>query len=326
MSSNSLDAPRSAGDGRGFFLLLIGGSITTALALMGVWFAEQHGENIMGWYANYIIPAGALLVGLVASSGFGLSSWYTGTKITGARLLAVSALLVAGYFIAKFLEYRQLLPGGQLADGTHLGFWQYFDVTTRAFRWAAKYKSDSDGEPFGTLGYAMRALEIVGFAGGGLLAPLALRKKPYCDDCKRYMRTRTLGWIAAGRERRRVGKASRDEYLATNTDLAQEGLAQLEGIFAAARSGATETLQNKLAGTAALTRREASKFNTRLQICVDHCPGCASGNLRGMSHTGTGNQVRITKVDGMRLDPNTVAAIAGRSKLPEATIRPRGHG
>jgi hypothetical protein len=52
-------------------------------ALVGVYLLATNTKdfNIMGWYANYVLPIGALLVGLVASSGYGIASWITGQKI-----------------------------------------------------------------------------------------------------------------------------------------------------------------------------------------------------------------------------------------------------
>ena len=84
--------------------VILFGLATTAAALAGVWFAGQHDVNIMGWYANYVIPAGAILVGLAASSGYGLGSYVTGTKVSGRLLVMVLALLTASYFAAKYLQ------------------------------------------------------------------------------------------------------------------------------------------------------------------------------------------------------------------------------
>src|SRR4051812_17886967 len=64
------------------FVVLASGLTTTTVALFGAWAAQKYGdENIMGWYANLVIPVGALLIGLVASSGYGIASWFSGVKI-----------------------------------------------------------------------------------------------------------------------------------------------------------------------------------------------------------------------------------------------------
>src|SRR5581483_8432529 len=49
-------------------VVLAAGLASTVVALVGVMLISHYGdENVMGWYANYVIPAGAVLVGLVAS-------------------------------------------------------------------------------------------------------------------------------------------------------------------------------------------------------------------------------------------------------------------
>src|SRR5437879_245713 len=63
-------------------LVLIFGLATTALVLYGHYFAETHyQENVMGLYADYVIPVGALIAGLIAGSGYGLTSYFSGVKI-----------------------------------------------------------------------------------------------------------------------------------------------------------------------------------------------------------------------------------------------------
>jgi hypothetical protein len=55
--------------------VILAGLLTTALALLGVYVLDAKGDfNIMGWHLNYVIPGGAIIVGLVASSGYGVAS------------------------------------------------------------------------------------------------------------------------------------------------------------------------------------------------------------------------------------------------------------
>src|SRR5688572_12021483 len=64
-------------------LVIISGLGTTIITLLVVYFLSASTDfNIMGWYANYVLPFGALLVGIAASAGYGIASWVTGVKIT----------------------------------------------------------------------------------------------------------------------------------------------------------------------------------------------------------------------------------------------------
>jgi hypothetical protein len=305
----------------GAVLLLLAGGITSALALTGVYFASVHGENIMGWYANYVIPAGALLVGLVASSGFGLSSWSTGTKITGKLLGLVILLLVASYFVAQYLGFRQLFASETIDGEPPIGFWSYFDLATRAFHWAAKSDRDAAGEPFGALGYAMRGLEIAGFALGGVLAPLALRKQPYCELCRRYKRTRRLGWIAAGVVQRRVARGQREAFGVECEVAFGEGHAKAERMVSASAAGDVEAVRHQLADDAVRSHRKVAKLTARIAIEVIHCRSCAVGDVRAVAHAGSGNQVQVTELRRAAMPPGAVAGLVGSATLPKARLR-----
>ena len=87
----SLPAPGLPRREQSHILVLLSGIGTTLVALLGVYLLDVTTDDfhIMGWYANYVLPVGALLVGLVASFGYGLASWLTGIKITRGLLVKV---------------------------------------------------------------------------------------------------------------------------------------------------------------------------------------------------------------------------------------------
>src|SRR5438445_9530105 len=84
---------------KSYCLVLFYGLASTALALFGVYLLDRTTTDfhIMGWYANYVLPIGALIVGIVASSGYGLASWFSGIKITRGLLWLVLGLQFLAY-------------------------------------------------------------------------------------------------------------------------------------------------------------------------------------------------------------------------------------
>lgn len=73
LADADLFVPRLGRTGRSV-LVIVCGVATSAAALLGVFLLKVlANENIMGLYANYVLPAGALLVGLLASSGYALA-------------------------------------------------------------------------------------------------------------------------------------------------------------------------------------------------------------------------------------------------------------
>jgi hypothetical protein len=170
-------------------IVILLGLVTTALALAGVAFTAAHGTNLMGFHYVYVVPVGALLVGLVASSGFGAGAWIGGRRVDGWLFLVVAGTLLFGYFGAEYVEFRKLFSG-ELVDeqGIEIGFWSYFDLSTRAIHFG-------DKDALGAAGYLVRAVELVGFLAGGMGAPLALRARPYCQECRRYLRRKILAFV-----------------------------------------------------------------------------------------------------------------------------------
>jgi len=296
---------------RGGFVLL-GGAATTVLALVGVYLISQAGENVMGWYADYIIPVGSLLVGLVASSGYGIASWVTGTKISGRLLLAVAVLLTVSFFLAKYLEFRLLFPdGATLSDGTAIGFWRYFDMMSRAFAFEDSV-THKPGDPMGMLGYAFRTLEVLGFVGGGVIVPAALRAKPYCDRCKRYKRTSALAWLAASVPARGVFQRSADQRQAHDEAAAYADRSAREGvdaIVAAARASDSAKLCDELAMRSA-NKRQVQKLPARLVVELVHCKSCRDGLLRVTRVTGQGRSIRRTPLTQAPLHEDVVARLS----------------
>jgi hypothetical protein len=111
----------------------------------------------MGWYANYVIPAGAIIVGIAASSGYGLASWFTGVKITRSLLWIVLVLQFTAYFAAQYIEFiglHLIHPD----SGQPVGFFEYYDLVARTFAW--KQSDGSMGQPLGAWGYFFRGLEV----------------------------------------------------------------------------------------------------------------------------------------------------------------------
>ena len=129
-----------------YLFVILCGIITSILALAGVhWLTKNTTDlQIMGWYANYVIPAGAILVGLVAGSGYGIASWFTGVRISRWLLLTVLLLQTAAYVGAEYVEYRDVLNEFQKAGlvmvqpGDAPSFLKYYDWKARNFAWKDK--------------------------------------------------------------------------------------------------------------------------------------------------------------------------------------------
>jgi len=292
-------------------LVVVGGLVTTALALTGVWLASQYDQNVMGWYANYVLPVGAILVGLVASSGYGAASYVSGTKVTGWLLALVLVLLALSYFTAKWVEFRLVFPDGVLDDGTPAAFWSYFDASTRSIYWVARNAHDTDGAPLGAWGYALRGLELAGFVGGGAFIPFALRRLPYCAGCQAYKKTKRIAFFPAGVAVKSISKKKVEAlaaYEAADAAAAAQGEATLAAILAAGASTLPAALHSEVAKVPKLGNYAAQKLSARLAVDLVYCRRCADGELKAIRLTGRGKQISRTELAQQSLGRETVTA------------------
>lgn len=286
-------------------LVIAGGLVTSAITLGAVyWLATLDSEfQIMGWYALLVIPVGAIIVGIGAGSGYGLLSWRTGRKVGGGLLATVAVLLVAAYAGAQWLEYRGLVTEA----GLSVGFFAYYDIVTRSMQFTFGRSSSPTGE-LGLLGYLFRILEIGGFVVGGVLVPLLLRSKPYCEACSLYMRSLSLGLIPAAVPTRKIKKrdaealASQQEAMETAFEAGAE---ESQNALKAAESndaGAIKGLLEKYASE----KKAIAKLSHRFELVLSSCPRCNEGILSCRLHSGHGNEAKNELV-GARDVPSTVS-------------------
>jgi len=261
-------------------IVVAGGALTTVATLACVLALAHAGTNVMGWYANWVIPIGALLVGICAASGYALAAWLTGLKLTRALVLGIFGLLAASYMLAQYEEYRSF--------GVDVGFFTWFDAVTRAFSFESH--DGAPGSPFGVLGYVFRALEIAGFAFGGVLLPLALRNKPHCEPCRTYKRTYPVAWVPGG--------------------LADDGaVATLDAMFASAGTG-DRTAFDRARGSAPLAARNAvNRHDLRVGVSIVRCPRCANGALIATRYQGHGKHVQTSVAAQLPLPGDRVRAL-----------------
>jgi hypothetical protein len=274
--------------------VVIAGLLTTALALLGVHWLDTHTSDfhVMGWYADYVLPVGAVLVGAAAGSGYGLASWRSGVKIGRGLLWLIVVLQTGAYFTAQYVEFRGMAL--QYDDGTPVGFFEYLDLQARSFAW--QERNGTPGQPLGAWGYGVRLLEITGFVGGGLLIPIGLRRRPYCDGCQIYLREKDVGWLPAGVLPRKVKKKDIEGQAAYARDREQTwkaGREQLEAISQQAVAGRAADFEQLMEPHAA-NKKACQKLERRIHLRLFTCPECRTGFLDAQTVEGQGKQIRMT--------------------------------
>jgi hypothetical protein len=275
--------------------ILLAGMATTCLTLFLLWLAPDS-VNLMGWYANRIIPVGAILVGLLAGLGYSIVSYRSGTRIGSGLLLAILALQIGAYFLAKYIEFRSVLAAFPEDREQLPSFWKFFDITTQAMAFKPKYGGEAS--PLGMWGYGIRFLEIGGFCLGTLIVPLILKTTPHCEACQRYKKTRFMCLIPMTAVPRKLNKkdpADLADFEREVETAQKQGEGQVKTILEHLGEG-------NIAGAVALLASLRPAMNTtnglvdRLRLDVIHCPSCNEGMVRTQRLLGQGNEIKTVPV------------------------------
>lgn len=285
--------------------VLLGGLATTALTLVLTYaLSARFGFNAMGFYGWYILPIGALVVGLLAGSGYGIVSRVSGFRIQTRTLWVIVGLQVLAYVAAQVAEYAALRSGG----GALPAFVPFFDAATRAIQ----FETDGVvGQPLGALGYGVRLLELLGFAGGALMIPAGMRASAYCEACGRYMPSRGLGTLPASVKARRTWGKGADEkaaHAAEQETAHVQGQAVHDHLFALAEAGRAADVAEAVGLMKAATR-DAGKLPTRVQVSLASCPTCRRGVMTSAVLSGHGRGMSTTALASVPVAPEVVRAL-----------------
>ena len=188
------------------------GIATSVLALWGVDKMNESGENIMGWYANGIIPVGALIVGVVSGLGYALGSRFLNVKLSKTFVTGMIVTGLLDYVAAQYLTYTHILEKHHLLAG-QFTFLDYIrDISENmAFKSSG---SNSAGSALGAWGYLYKVLEMGGYALGCMVPSSTVFGMPYCRSCQSYLKAHKTGYMNSPEQWAEVKKLPKKERLA----------------------------------------------------------------------------------------------------------------
>lgn len=155
------------------------------MAFVLSWIEINHELSIYSFSFWFIIPVGAVGCGLVAASGYLLAARYLHLRPT-SKMLVLPVITAVGTFIGtNYLTYRQLelQPGTKLSD--FMGFGEYFKLIITESGYSVRSASV---DRVGGFGYVLALLQIIGFAGGGVIVQRTLQNLSYCSYSSRFMK------------------------------------------------------------------------------------------------------------------------------------------
>ncbi len=318
-TSEPVDEPVSSA-GKPYLIVFISGLATTAATLVGVyWLANStSGVFVLGWYVNYILPVGAMIVGFIAASGYALASRLTDIRISRSLLTAVLVLQAGAYVTAEYVEYDETIERfkerGQLV-GRAPSFFEYYDWKARNFAWEPR--PGQPPEPLGGWGYVFVLLRAIGFIGSGMFAPAILYSFPYCEHCQRYMKNQTLGFLPANIPANEPPKHDHEAQERYRKDLeraAEEANEKIATICSAVAAGRCDQAKAVLR---AADSDSAKRLARHIRVIISWCKQCGQGRLKMSLIENDGTRIRTTLIAEDELSTPLVREMLGREPNPD---------
>lgn len=161
-------------------VILIAGAAASLATLMICFFMLPW--NVMFFTMSYVIPLGAIGAGFVAGIPYyaaaRLVSYRPGYALT-AVMMALAAAGFVGMFYAFFLK---LTMNMDMKGGTFIDFMQSYLSHVQIKRAG----SSGEGTELGGFGYALFALQIVGFIAPFAAYTAILRLQSFCVPCDKF--------------------------------------------------------------------------------------------------------------------------------------------
>ncbi len=277
---------------------------TSALALWLVQIMNDNGENIMGWYANGIIPAGALIVGIASGLGYALGSRFLNVKLSKAFVFGMITTAILDYFAAQYLTYLSLIERMHIPQERY-GFIDYLREISEGMSFKKRHSEES-GDPLGMWGYLYKLLEIGGYSLGAMFPSLMVFGMPYCKNCQLYLKKHRTGHIHTPEQWSVVKKLKSKERLPALqaaikalTDRAN----QITAPIAAAPLAETEAA---ISGLDQTIQKDAA---ARITYTLKKCPTCDAHHLElSLTNYTVDKKVAVNNV--AKIDKTTPPAAA----------------
>jgi hypothetical protein len=235
-------------------------ALATSLLLMVA--TRSTGYVLQSWSAWGVIPVGAMCAGAAASGGVYFTYRYLNRRpgllvLAGAVGLAITTLV-----FTHWISYASLVVDG-VHVAEHVSFPEYVRVvlTSAGSTTCVKVgavRCTSSAVPLGEWGYALEALQVVGFATGGAAAYCFLIGAAYCESCSKYL----------------VGAGESSRYF-DDADWAERSYRLVAGTIRSGRPQAA-IAEHLNSGTA----QPAEPRVARATVALQRCPGCTRTELK----------------------------------------------
>lgn len=165
------------------------GILSFALTVVAVVVIERlTGFNLFTLSFWLVVPAGALITGAAAASGYYFGSLFFHTKPAWFLLVQMVIVAAAAQIAIYYGEYATMVLDDGRKASSLISFPDYLDLYLSKMHIRVGRGLHDAGE-VGSFGYWLAAIQFVGFLVGGVAVFIFLRIYPTCQSCGRYLRT-----------------------------------------------------------------------------------------------------------------------------------------
>ena len=278
-------------------IILVSGALTSIVALVIVAVLGFFGFNPMGFYLFFIVPVGALGVGLVAGSGYTIASRLRNVFIGTSTKCAIFAFGIIAYVIAHYLSYRIILLADSIPP-SEFSFVDYWVYLCESLSFVSSDSPDDEGFVLGKWGYLVILAECVVFALGGLIPLAFLAGIPYCHQCQLYRKTLLTVYLNS----EEMKDALKKQKKAAKTEIITNAATAILEV--------AENLQNEIDGKPlehalkileTLSKENAKKAIANVIVVLKKCPTCESytvtATLQNVTVDGQVNSTECFKIE-----------------------------
>jgi hypothetical protein len=279
------------------------GIATSVLTIFAVKWGNVHDFYPMGWFVNGILPAGAILLGVVSGAGYAVGTRLLHVKLGGWFLALMFSTGVVDYFAVQYLTYTSVIDAARVPAEVY-SFLDYLRDHAERMSFRDRHGGNAPGSPLGLWGYCFQLLIVLGFAVGAMIPSLVVFGMNYCHRCQLYLKNYRTGYLRSPESWTAVKALAKAER---KTALEQIGAAITARAQQFAQSVSETTLEQTDALMRELDRQAPSDSAAHVVITLMKCPRCVAHHLSGsLSTYDVGKRVasaQLFALDKTRIRP-----------------------
>lgn len=169
-------------------LVTISGLATsTIIAILLSWIELCWGHALYSYTVWFVIPIGAICVGILAASGFMGMARVLNFRPTRTILVVMLITSISMFFAIQWINYNWMtVDGKSISEAISFQDFLSFTISHTTMQVGVRGHFSDTGIELGASGYGFVAVQILGFVLGGGSVYLILAAMTYCERCSKY--------------------------------------------------------------------------------------------------------------------------------------------